>query len=187
MDEDRLDAILVVAYNSFILHLLSDKKLEQEPELEMHATTVRGFRKDLRVLEREIELTLASQTGCCSVTVAQCHLLLEVEQRGEAGVTELAAALELDKSTLSRSVDGLHRAGLLRRQTDPESRRQVVVSLTEQGKAKADAINTLCDGFYARILESIPAGRRREVMDSVALVGAAMRDVRRKGGNPCGD
>ena len=153
----------------------------------MHAATIRGFRKDLRVLEREIELTLASQTGCCGVTVAQCHLLLEVEQRGETSVTELASALELDKSTLSRAVDGLHRVGLLQRQTDPESRRQQVIRLTERGKAKTGSINMLCDRFYSSLFDSIPDRKRQAVMDSIALIGEAMRNVRKKGGSPCGD
>ena len=81
--------------------------------------SIRALRKDLRVLEREIELTLSSQTGCCGITVAQCHLLLEVEQRDRTSVTELAAALELDKSTLSRAVDGLCLVDLLDRGDRP--------------------------------------------------------------------
>ena len=146
---------------------------------------LRAFRKDLRVLEREIELTLESQTGCCDVTVAQCHLLLEVEQAGKTSVTELASTLELDKSTLSRAVDGLCRAGLLDRVTDPSSRRQQVISLTAQGTAKADTINTLCDRFYARLIESAPAAERKGMRRSVALLADAMKTVRKEGGNPC--
>jgi len=146
---------------------------------------VRGFRKDLRLLERQIELTLASQTGCCGVTVAQCHLLLEVELRGKTSVTELALALELDKSTLSRSVDGLCRAGLLAREPDPASRRQQIISLTARGKARAASINALCDRFYTGLLDSIPADKRKAARESVALLGQAMREVRKKGENPC--
>jgi len=146
---------------------------------------IQEFRKDLRVLEREIELTLTSQTGCCGVTVAQCHLLLEVELRGQTSVTELASALELDKSTLSRAVDGLTRAGLLDRSADPTSRRQQVIRLTEQGKTRTTSINEVCDRFYSRLLGSIPARKRLAAVESVALIGKAMRDVRKKGGNPC--
>jgi DNA-binding MarR family transcriptional regulator len=146
---------------------------------------IRAFRRDIRVLEREIELTLSSQTGCCAVTVAQCHLLLEVELRGQTSITELASVLELDKSTLSRSVDGLCRAGLLDRVTDPSSRRQQVISLTAQGKAKAEAINTLCDRFYMRLIDSIPADKRQAARESVTLIGEAMKTVRKEGGNPC--
>lgn len=145
---------------------------------------VRRLRRNLRVLEREIELSLASQTGCCGVTVAQCHLLLEVEDRKETSVTALASALELDKSTLSRNVDGLCRAGFLRRETDPRSRRQQVISLTAEGQARVDAINEVCDRYYARLLGSLAPMRRAALMESAAHLGAAMKRAR-EGGDPC--
>ena len=145
----------------------------------------RRFRRDLRVLEREVARSLASETGCCGVTLAQCHLLLEVGERGSTGITELAAALELDKSTLSRTVDGLCRAGLLSRETDPGNRRHQVIRLTEAGHARTEAIHGLCDRFYSRLLERIPAGKRRAVVEAVALLGRAMQQQRKKPGAAC--
>jgi DNA-binding MarR family transcriptional regulator len=100
--------------------------------------SIRLFRKGLRELEREVELALAGQSGCCGVTPAQCHLLLAVEEAGEISVGELAGALELDSSTLSRSVDSLVKAALLVRKEDAENRRRQLVSLSAGGKAKAD-------------------------------------------------
>ncbi len=146
--------------------------------------TVRALRGDLRVLEREVERSLASETCACSVTVAQCHLLLEVELKGQTGITELTSALELDKSTLSRTVDALCRAGLLSRETDAANRRQQVIALTEAGKARADAINSLCDDFYARILREIPREKRVLVTECIRLLARAMRHVRNAAGDP---
>ncbi len=146
---------------------------------------VRRLRRNLRALEREIELSLATQTGCCGVTVAQCHLLLEVEDRRETSVTALASALELDKSTLSRNVDGLCRTGLLRRETDPRSRRQQVISLTPDGQARVDAINAVCDRYSARLLGSLAPVRRAALMESAADLGIAMKRARLEEGNPC--
>jgi DNA-binding MarR family transcriptional regulator len=155
-----------------------------EPE-----STVRGFRSDLRRLEREIERSLASETGCCGVSLAQCHLLLEVGERGRTGVTELASILDLDKSTLSRTVDGMCRAGLLSRETDPDSRRHQVIRLTEAGRAKADSINGLCDSSYTRLLGCIPEEKRVMVVESVALLARAMQRMRKARSAPggCGD
>ena len=141
--------------------------------------SVRGFRADLRVLEREVVLSLAADTDCCGVSLAQCHLLLETESRGRTGVTDLAAAMELDKSTLSRTVDGMCRAGLLRRQTDPENRRRQIVSLTRKGETKAAQINTVCDATYARLFDFIPAGKRASVVEAVGLLAGAMRQMRK--------
>jgi hypothetical protein len=83
------------------------------------AASIREFRKHLRQLEREVGYSMASETACCGVTLAQCHHLLEVDARGSTSITELATALELDKSTLSRTVDGACRAGLLSREIEP--------------------------------------------------------------------
>jgi DNA-binding MarR family transcriptional regulator len=147
--------------------------------------SIRDFRANLRVLEREVELSMTSEAGCCGVTFAQCHLLLEVERRGRTSVTELAAALELDKSTLSRTVDGACRAGLMDRTVDPTSRRQQVLSLTETGKEMAATINSQCDASYTRLFDFIPPSKRLMVVQSVALLAEAMRLKRRNPDAAC--
>ncbi len=41
------------------------------------------------------------------ISLAQCHTLLEIEKSHEISISELANTLSLDKSTVSRTVDGL--------------------------------------------------------------------------------
>jgi DNA-binding MarR family transcriptional regulator len=147
--------------------------------------SVRALRKDLRILEREVALSMASETGCCGVTLAQCHLLLEADLRGQTSVTELAGILELDKSTLSREVQAMCETGFLQRETDAENRRQQIVSLTRKGKARAERINALCDGSYERLLDFIPVEKRRMVLESVALLARAMREKRKSPDAAC--
>jgi DNA-binding MarR family transcriptional regulator len=146
---------------------------------------VREFRTHLRVLEREVGLSMASETGCCGVTSAQCHILLETEQRGCTSVTELASLLELDKSTLSRTVDAMCRSGLLDRQVDSCCRRQQLIRLTEEGRKKTDTINALCDASYTRLFDFIPEHKRRTVLESAALLAEAMRQKRKNPDAPC--
>jgi len=138
----------------------------------------------LRKLEAEIGLSLSGETECCGVTVNQCHLLLETEYRGKASLGALAEALDLDKSTLSRTADALVIDGLLERADDPENRRKVTINLTEKGSAKASEVNRLCDAFYAQVLSRIPAEKRDEVMEAVVLLADAMR-LSRKGDDTC--
>ncbi len=142
-------------------------------------SAIREFRANLRVLEREVEMSMTSEAGCCGVTFAQCHLLLEVERRGRTSVTELASLLELDKSTLSRTVEAGVQAGLIDRATDPQNRRQQVISLTETGRATADRINQLCDSSYTRLFDFIPREKRAQVVEAVSLLAQAMRLKRR--------
>jgi DNA-binding MarR family transcriptional regulator len=144
----------------------------------MNAALVRSFRKGLRALERQVELALSEQSQCCGVTPAQCHLLLEVEEGGESSVGELAASLELDGSTLSRTVDGLVRSGLLERREDPDNRRRQLVRLSSAGKAKADSINLSCDEYYRRLLAGLPAAEVAALGAALPKFAEAMRSLR---------
>jgi DNA-binding MarR family transcriptional regulator len=156
-----------------------------EREMAGAQVPVRDFRKNLRVLEREFEISMASDTGCCGVSLAQCHLLLEVEGRERTSITELAGILDLDKSTLSRTVDTMCRGGLLDRKTDPLNRRHQIISLTGKGKARAESINGLCDASYTRLFDFIPVDKRSIVVDSIALLAGAMRQRRKSPDAPC--
>jgi DNA-binding MarR family transcriptional regulator len=147
--------------------------------------SIREFRRNLRVLEREVERSMASEAGCCGVTFAQCHLLLEVERQDRTSVTELASLLELDKSTLSRTVDGVFRAGLIDRAVDQASRRQQVITLTPKGRDTARMINSQCDESYTRLFDFIPSEERPGVVRAVALLANAMRQKRRTPESAC--
>jgi len=117
---------------------------------------VREFRKYIREIEREVEHQLKSQTGCCGVTLPQCHALMELDDMGPVGIIDLAKRLRLDTSTLSRTVDSLVREGFVERNVNPENRRFVIVNLTDRGQAKADEINGACDRFYHDLLDGFP-------------------------------
>ncbi|MCK5737485.1 MAG: winged helix-turn-helix transcriptional regulator [Spirochaetaceae bacterium] len=119
-------------------------------------TNIRSFRKHLRALEREITYQLKNDTNCCSVTSAQCHILLELDDDGQSGVTNLADRFGLDRSTLSRTVDGLVVAGLVGRVENPDDRRASLLSLTAKGKNTAIDIHTVCDDTYTALLSRIP-------------------------------
>ena len=140
--------------------------------------SIRDFRKGLRALERRVELALITQTECCGVTPAQCHLLLEVEEEGEASVGDLAASLELDASTLSRTVDSLVKARLLARREDPANRRRQLVCLTVPGREKADLINNLCNRYYEGLLAALPEGKADTLLEVLPLFVNAMSSRR---------
>ena len=65
-------------------------------------TTIKKFRKSLRVFEREAEI---QNNECCNmgVSLSQCHLLMDIETKTNSSVTELSEIQNLDKSTISRN------------------------------------------------------------------------------------
>ncbi|MGH4032198.1 MarR family winged helix-turn-helix transcriptional regulator [Actinomycetota bacterium Odt1-20B] len=60
-------------------------------------------------------------------------LLSHLEYQGGCRATDLAAHYTLDKSTISRQVGALEKAGLVERRLDPTDHRVHVLHLTERG------------------------------------------------------
>ncbi|MFG3250113.1 MarR family winged helix-turn-helix transcriptional regulator [Streptomyces sp. NPDC048187] len=61
-------------------------------------------------------------------------LLGHLEERDGRRATDLAAHYALDKSTVSRQVSALERAGLVERRVDPDDHRVQVLHLTDAGR-----------------------------------------------------
>lgn len=146
---------------------------------------IQTFRKHLRKLERETGILLSSETECCSVTVAQCHLLLELDADETLGLKDLADILSLDKSTLSRTIESCVQKGFLERSVDEKNRRKNILSLTEEGRQKCDLINSLCNDQFMKIFSHIPEEKQDSVIESVFLLSVAMAQERSKGNPSC--
>ena len=120
-------------------------------------TQVRAFRSILRRFEMIHKTLMVDRDCCCGLSVAQCAPLLELTDTGPMSLNDLAARLGLDKSTLSRTVEGLVQSGLVDRKTNRRDRRYVDLSLTVKGKAICDKINEQNDRLYEEVLSALPA------------------------------
>jgi DNA-binding MarR family transcriptional regulator len=116
---------------------------------------IREFRRALRSLERFVFSNVKENSVCCGVTPTQCHILLKVEEAGEISPSLLKEFLGLDKSSLSRTLDGLVRLELLERRESPNDRRYHSISLTERGERFVDRLNEECNRYYEPILASL--------------------------------
>jgi len=141
---------------------------------------VRRFRSAIRALERELSRALRGQTACCGVTAPQCHVLMELAARQPLTVRALSEALGLDKSTLSRTLDGLARGGLVHRAEDPSDRRALGVTLTDKGRRMVESIDGQCDGEYQELLRRLPPGRDAGLLEAMELLGGALRASRQR-------
>lgn len=150
----------------------------------LNHATIRQFRQVLRQLEREIGWQLKSETECCGVTVSQCHIILEIGNAGECALVDLAATLRLDPSTMSRNINSMVDAGLVNRITNPDDRRYVALTLTEQGRQVYESIENVCNANYLQIFNLIPEEKHAQVMESFALFTTALQSSR-EGGQDC--
>jgi DNA-binding MarR family transcriptional regulator len=140
----------------------------------MDTGKIRDFRRSLRQFTRVITTQL--RDCCTEVTLAQCLVLLEVEDRERLTVGQLASRLRLDDSTLSRTIDGLVRRGLLERTRDDRDRRVVWICLTEEGARACAAIHRQNDALYRSILGRIPPSRRAAVVRNFKVLVPAFLD-----------
>jgi len=140
----------------------------------MDIQKIRFLREKLRLMERQIGDPFGRDTGCCGLTLAQCHTLLEVGYKGEVSLVDLAKGFGLDTSTLSRMIQGLVVLGLVSRQTNEKDRRYVIISLTEQGRKLFDQIETRFNSYFAQVLEFIPSEKQDLVIESIGLFSDAL-------------
>jgi len=123
---------------------------------------VRAFRRTLRRFERA---TAAQVKNCCSrVSLAQCVVLLEIDEVGELSMGDLARRVRLDASTLSRTVDGLVSRKLVSRRGDAGDRRVVRIRLTRRGQAVCGSIHEENDAHCRRVFARIPPSRRATII-----------------------
>lgn len=85
-------------------------------------------------------------------------LLGHLEESGGCRATDLAAHYALDKSTVSRQVAALERAGLVERRQDPEDHRVQVLDLTEAGRHLLAQVTESRRAAFRERLADWPAG-----------------------------
>lgn len=146
----------------------------------MNEKRIRSFRRNLRRFERLNQLTNAI---CCKgITLAQCHVLLEIEALVETTTKQLAENLKLDKSTLSRTVDGLKKLSLVKRGAHAHDRRFTVIRLTRKGKVKCDSLNSFNDNMYDNIFRRFSQKEREVIFQSFDHMVQAMSEYCRETG-----
>ena len=136
------------------------------------------FRQTLTALYRRFNALQRGEKRCFGVTLPQCMTLEFLQQEGQKPVQEIALALGLDASTVTRTVDVLVRDGLARRMRDErEDRRRVFVSLSPRGRRLATRLEACGDDYCERILARIPADSRDVVLHALGVLVAALDEL----------
>jgi DNA-binding MarR family transcriptional regulator len=96
--------------------------------------------------------------------------MLEVLHRGPRSLGELAAFHHVTPSTMSRSVDVLVRKGWVARESDPLDRRQLVLTLTDEGRAaRAEAKQHTLD-VLSELLAQLDDDERARLVDGLRVL-----------------
>ncbi|MFF6880347.1 MULTISPECIES: MarR family transcriptional regulator [unclassified Streptomyces] len=124
------------------------------------ADAVESIQREMTVFARRARAAAGRMHP--ELSLVSYTLLGHLEESGGCRATDLAAHYALDKSTVSRQVAGLERAGLIERRPDPADQRVQVLHLTRSGRH-----------ILARVTESRRAAFRER------LAGWPAEDLRR--------
>ncbi|MGH3669657.1 MAG: MarR family winged helix-turn-helix transcriptional regulator [Pseudonocardiaceae bacterium] len=100
-----------------------------------------------------------------TITLSQFRLLVVLITRGPLKLSTLADHLGVNPSTATRMIDRLIATGLVSRQVNPHSRREVVVELTETGAEVVTTVTARRRREIAGIVARMPVKHRRELVD----------------------
>jgi DNA-binding MarR family transcriptional regulator len=78
-----------------------------------------------------------AQVKARGLSVAEWRVLAALEERDGVAMTDLGQQLLFKQPTLTKVIDRMERASLVRRRTPPEDRRRTLVDLTEHGRQLA--------------------------------------------------
>ena len=130
----------------------------------MEKIYIQDLREIVRIFEREI--FLQNTASCCNgISLTQCHTLLEIEKSKNLSVSELAQKMQLDKSTISRTVDSLVKLDYIDRAIPEENRRMAIINLTHEGRQLCESINFSNDSYIKTILNDFSGGEQVEFLN----------------------
>jgi len=133
----------------------------------------------------DIFMGMAQVTRCCRQDVAFCDgvtfhqfmILDAVAKRKELPMTDLHTILAVEKSTTTRLVNPLIHKGLLRRDRALHDSRAVMLFLTEEGRKVHQNVSLCLAGFFRKITQNIPEGKRADVLESIKIFIKAIKNL----------
>lgn len=103
------------------------------------------------------------------LSINQMGVLAILNRRGALTVGELAAAEKVQPPSMTRTVNCLVEIGDVAKRPHESDRRQIVVEISEQGRARVAADRVRRDAWLARRLDEL-AAEDREVLRRAATI-----------------
>jgi DNA-binding MarR family transcriptional regulator len=108
----------------------------------------------LRKATRRVSQLYDSALEPCGLRSTQRTILIQIARSGTPALGELAEALVMDRGALTHNLKPLQRDGFVKISVDPQDRRNRLVALTAQGRAKLAE----SDALWARAQRGFEAG-----------------------------
>jgi DNA-binding MarR family transcriptional regulator len=124
---------------------------------------------ELRSAVLRISRRLRRERGRDDVTVGQ-HAILATLRDGPFTPGQLAESEQVRPPSITRTVAALEELGLVRRAPDPDDGRQVLISLTSDGRDLLVQTRRLRDKWLADLLEALAPAERQVLADAAQIM-----------------
>lgn len=158
------------------LDVIREHLAETHPDLDTSGLAVTG--RLLRAASR-IEAARTERLRDHDLTVADFDVLATLRRRqGRTGInpSTLQGSVMISSGGMTKRLDRLESAGLLRRKPDPDDRRGVIVQLTRTGRRRIDAaLVSLLEQERDDVVAALPSAEDRDVL--AALLRPVLRHL----------
>lgn len=108
-----------------------------------------------------------------TITLPQFRLLVVLYTSGPMKLTSVADTLAVNPSTTTRMVDRLVNAGLVSREANPQSRRELVVDLTDTGRNQVREVTRRRRAMIRQIVRRMSETSRRGLVRALSSFAEA--------------
>lgn len=115
--------------------------------------------------------------GGAELSHAQYELLIELYERGELSVGELAAAARLTAATVTQMLEHLAESGHVERRRSPTDKRVVVSCLTPLGRRKIEAKHRAWQDRWQQVLAGVDPAQLRAATAVLERLSALFEEL----------
>jgi DNA-binding MarR family transcriptional regulator len=109
------------------------------------------FLSPLHKASRQLSVYLEARTRELGVSPLEGHVLTYLRSYAPAPIAELVRVFGIKQSTFTSLLDRLERAGLVRREVNPDDRRSFLIHVSGEGGELADRCNRLLEALEGEI------------------------------------
>jgi DNA-binding MarR family transcriptional regulator len=127
----------------------------ENPDLDV---TTKALTLRLRSAAHQLEKVMRRETAALDVEMWEVEMLLSLRRspEGKRSAGELCRLAQVTSGAITNRLVRLEERGWVRRDVDPSDRRQVIVSLTPEGRAHSDRVLAVKNDAEGRFFSGLP-------------------------------
>lgn len=101
------------------------------------------------------------------ITITQFRTLVVLATHDGVNLNALAELLKVNASSAMRMVDRLLAAGLVNRRSNPDNRREIVLTVSTTGRRMVQRVSRKRRAEISRIVAAMPSTQRQRIVDAL--------------------